>query len=446
MDSSKPSAAAVRDILAKSYGITVSEATLCRYINRIPKCVLAKPRMGENYYHNKYETYIERDYTVLRSMEMICGDYMTEDILCRQGDRVFRARLCGFEDMRSRVIVGWSLQLTANSVGVVRALKMAFERYGLPDKVYVDNGKEFKNYWLCGDEWKLRRTKIDPESLERDAGILNECGVKVVFCHPYSAQSKPIERFWRTFHERFDKFETTYTGSNTTDRPEETKVYRSNIEDMKNVDITLIPTFEEIEERIGRFVVWYNAEWPHTGQGMDGNVPDAVFAANAGERRDIPEQLKKYLFTLRYVKVVQRNGVKLDGVWYLTKEMQAHIGEKVEVRRGLDSTDTVHIFSIPDRVYLFDAENPKYSGMVQEDIEKVKKIRKDMNELHAKYNRKKAEYESGIFKTPAETYAEEAETRQVVGGDPLPGNTAAPALTLVPAGKPKRKLKGIFDD
>jgi transposase InsO family protein len=109
-------------------------------------------------------------------MEVLCSDYMTEDILCCIDNQVFHAKLCAFEDMRSRMIVGWNLQITANSVGVARSLKMTFDRYGLPETVYVDNGKEFKNYWLCGDQWKLQKTKIDPELLDQDAGILMSVG------------------------------------------------------------------------------------------------------------------------------------------------------------------------------------------------------------------------------------------------------------------------------
>jgi putative transposase len=364
---------------------------------------------------------------------------MTEDLACRMDKKVFRARLCAFEDMRSRTIVGWSLQTTANSVGVVRSLKAAFETYGLPGTVYVDNGKEFKNYWLCGDEWKSQRTKIDPGLLDLDAGILKECGVKIVFCKPYSGQSKPIERFWRTFHERFDKFVETYLGSNTHDRPEAVRPLISNVEKLKREDIAAIPTFEELEKMIGRFIEWYNAEWSHSGQGMEGKTPYQVLRENAAPRRDLPDEFKKYVFTQRYIKVVQRKGVGLDGMWYYAKELQALIGQKVEVRRGLDDGGKVHIFSLPDRVYLFDAENLVWTGAAQEDIARLNKLRREARELNKQYNKKKAEYDRGVFKTPAEIYAEEA--LKVVGGEDLAA--AAPAdLKLV---KPKSKIKKFFD-
>jgi IS30 family transposase len=60
------------------------------------------------------------------------------------------------------MILGWSLQETANSVGVVRALQMAFENYNLSKTIVFDNGKEFKNHWVCGNVWKTRHTRVDP--------------------------------------------------------------------------------------------------------------------------------------------------------------------------------------------------------------------------------------------------------------------------------------------
>ena len=305
LDSSRPSVAAVCRLL-EQYGIEVCETTARRYIDSLPGWLKDKHRMGKDYFKAKYLPHIERDYTKYRPMEIICGDYMTQDFVCRRGDRVLRARLCAFEDMRSRAIVGWSLQETANSVGVIRALKMAFDDHGLPETVYVDNGREFKNYLLCGDEWKARKTKIDPELLDLDVGILAECGIKIVFAQAYNGQAKPIERFWRTMHDNFDRFMPSYTGSNTADRPDEARGFRSTVAKMKKEDLSLIPSFEEVEKKIANFMKWYNEKWNHSGQGMDGRTPLDVFGEFAGPRREIPEHIRKYLFTMRYVRTVQQ--------------------------------------------------------------------------------------------------------------------------------------------
>jgi hypothetical protein len=151
-------------------------------------------------------------------------------------------------DMRTRAIVGWCLRLTADSTGVAVALQKCFDRFGLPKTIYFDNGREFKNHFLCGDVWKARSSLIDAEDIVRNIGVLVEAAVKITFTNPYNGKAKPIERFWRTLHELFDKWMETYLGSNTADSPDETKVYRQNVKKMKKVYFERIPEFFEVKE------------------------------------------------------------------------------------------------------------------------------------------------------------------------------------------------------
>jgi transposase len=88
-------------------------------------------------------------------------------------------------------------------------LQKCFDRFGLPEYIYFDNGREFKNHFLCGDMWKSRLSRIDTEDLGRNIGVVAETGVKLIFAKPYNAKAKPIEQFWRTMHEAFDKWQPT---------------------------------------------------------------------------------------------------------------------------------------------------------------------------------------------------------------------------------------------
>jgi hypothetical protein len=272
--------------------------------------------------------------------------------------------------------------------------------------------------------------------------------MNIHFCLPYHGQSKPIERFWRTLHEMFDKYEITYVGSNTSLRPEEMKVFQRTINGIKKFDIELMPTFDAIKERVDHFMQYYNERHHHTGQGMGGKTPAQAFQENAVPRRDIPENMKKYIFTRRAIKTIQRNGIGIDGMWYNSRELWEYFltkgqGEKVEVRRGLDDARKVSIFSMPDRVYICDAEGGLEHGSTEEDIRRINKVKKEARQFLAKHNKKKAEYDRQAYKTPAELYAEEV--RKVVGGDPLVAETTAP-LTLVETPKPaKKKYKTMFD-
>jgi hypothetical protein len=255
-------------------------------------------------------------------------------------------------------------------------------------------------------------------------------------------------------HEWFDKFEPGYLGSNTALRNDEAKKFRSAVDKMKKEDIEKIPAFEDVETRIGHFFDWHNNTHAYTGQGMDGKIPSQVMAEHPYERREIPDNYKKYLFTMRYIKTVQRNGVLLDGAWYYTPEMLGITGQRVEVRRGLDDAGTVHIFSLSDKRPLFDATCLEFSGNVQEDIPKKDRLNKEKNALLKKYNKKKAEYDKESINTPAENHALETMQQtqlKVINGESVIVDEGHPTLhlTLVKPDAPpppKRKLKGILDD
>jgi transposase InsO family protein len=439
----KRSGADIQKLLEANYGIRLSEAVIYRYLKTLPKALVSCWRDGKKNFEAKAMPYIRRDYTKLKAMETICGDYMTQDLLCRINDKVFRAKVAAFMDMRSRAVLGWSLQTSANTVGVIRSVKMMVEKYGPAETVYIDNGKEFKNYWFAGDEWKLRRTKIDREQLERDAGICRELGMSIIFTEAYHGQSKPIERFWRTLHEWFDKAFATYFGSNTADRKDDIDLYYHNVQGMKKHDITKIPAFEFIERKLGDFFEYYNHRHHHTGQGMEGRTPMEVFEESRIPRRDIPAELQKYIFTTRYQKTVTNNGVRVDNIDYYNPALARYIGEQVEVRRGLDDAGTVHIFSLPEGKYLMDAEDLAWSGNVEEDIRKRNSLKKQVRAAAKKLNEKKEELDATEPKQPFEAYAEEQ--RKVSGGDPVApasGFGEKPELKLV---KPGRKLKGLFD-
>jgi hypothetical protein len=173
---------------------------------------------------------------------------------------------------------------------------------------------------------------------------------------------------------------------------------------------------------------------------MDGRAPLAVWAGYAEWRkREIPGEIARYLWAFRYVKTVQRNGVKHDGAWYFptSAENIAHVGEKVEIRAPLDRRGVVHVFSLPERRFLFDAYLTEYTGDVDADMGKVGKMRKGKKEVLEEYRKRKAEFDKGDYRTGAEIYAAEKPPEtpalKVVGGEPESPKAAKPRKSgLIP--------------
>jgi hypothetical protein len=177
---------------------------------------------------------------------------------------------------------------------------------------------------------------------------------------------------------------------------------------------------------------------------MDNKTPDQVFEETDRPRKEISEEMRRYIFTHREKRTVQRNGVSIDNIEYYNPQMVQYIGTKVEVRRDINKIGTVSIYSLPDRTYLFDAENDvlKDFGIPEENMRAQRTAQRTARAHLSKYA-KDASNIRQITKSPAELAAEEtknmADERLVVNGDPIQTST----LSLVKT--PKRKIRGIFD-
>jgi transposase InsO family protein len=423
LDPRKPSIASVeRDI--KQFGYEINYTIINRYVNNeIPNSVKVFYRMGEKAYHDRFDPYIERDYTLFKSMEWGCGDHHLFDFVITHEGRIFRPWLTMFIDMRSRKITGWHIDVVPNTLTIMRAFSMSTETCGLFEHLLIDNGKDFKSTWFAGNAWKERRASPEKETLEQIEGVLHDCGTKAHFATPYRGQSKPIERAFRAIIELFSKSRETYVGSNTIDRPADTKLFWGKINGRDRIEVTY--TLAALREDFAKFVTWFNSAWRHSGQGMDGGTPEAVFGANLEAKREMPEAMRKYVFAIRERRVVQRNGVTIDGISYYSERMAAFTGQQVEVRRDINDAGKVAVFSLPDCVYQFDAENDffKDRGVSEENVRRAKSATQKARE-HLKRYAKNAEEIRGKTKSPAELLAERTapdieDEREVAGGEPL---------------------------
>jgi transposase InsO family protein len=375
-------------------------------------------------------------------MEWGVGDHHLFDFVIKHQGRIFRPWLTMFMDMRTRQITGWHIDIIPNTLTILRAYSMNVADYGTFDNLLVDNGKDWRSHWFAGNTWKQRKMKLDKEFCDLFVGVLHDCGTLAHFCIPYRGQSKPIERAFRTIIELFSKRMETYVGSNTATRPDEAKLYWGKINGRDKIEVTL--TLEEVRRRFAEFVEWYNNEWRHTGQGMNGRTPAQVFEENRMPRKEISDEMRRYIFTRRENRTVQKDGVSIDGIEYYNPAMVQYIGSKVEVRRDINKIGTVSIYSLPDRIYLFEAESDvlKDFGIPEENM-RAQRIAQRTARTHLTKFAKEASEIRRIVKSPAELAAEEskntADERLVVNGDPI----QAPVLSI--AKTPKRKIKGIFD-
>ena len=121
-------------------------------------------------------------YEMDRFGELWVGDFMHGPMLDAPKRR--KAILLGIIDDHSRVIVGYRWSFQESTLPIEQVFKEALLKYGLPDKLYVDNGPSFVSDYL--------RT------------VCAHLNIALVHSKPYDSPSRgKIERFWRTVREGF---------------------------------------------------------------------------------------------------------------------------------------------------------------------------------------------------------------------------------------------------
>ena len=102
----------------------------------------------------------------------------------RYMNRSIKAILCAILDDHSRMIVGHAFNASETISALTPVLKEAFLSYGVPKRLYVDNGASFSSDLL--------------------AKCCALAGISLIHSKPYDSPSRgKVERFFRTVRERF---------------------------------------------------------------------------------------------------------------------------------------------------------------------------------------------------------------------------------------------------
>ena len=379
-----------------------SERTLIRMLTAIPPDVLVKYREGPKAYEDKVLP------TILRSYDfdaMFCwvGDHHQMDVQIEVGGKRFFPWLTAWMDMKSRVIVGWTLCLTPNADSIAYAMHRAVKTWGIPQHILIDNGKDYRSKQLHGVTRKPFRPVDDPGEI-RLRGAFELLGMQVHFAQPYKARVKPIERFFRRLEEQFGSQWPGYRGPSTAAKPEKLEQERAQHQLLDLISL------EELFSR------WLEEEYhcrEHRGRGMKGRTP---LQCMQEERKEAgyasPEHLRLLLLKVGGTRTVRRHGIEIFGAWYrLPVELHTQFfKQKVGIRYDRDDLTKVFAYTADD-VFIAEAQCVSYTDFENEDDYKA--IRKEQKEM----KRKAEEYYAlmvgnstmnlyervGLSETPAQT-------------------------------------------
>jgi len=364
-----------------------SEACFYRAVKKIPDAVIKYYRYGNTAFENECLPYLSRDYESIDSNSIWSSDYHTLDVFVKDDytGEVYRPHLVVWFDVRSRKILSASLRKSSDADGVVIAFRKAVEKYGIPEMVYLDNGREF----LVSD-FGGRGVRKTSENNKTEYGktILERCGVTMHNARVANGRAKAVERCFKTVKITFSKFFSTYTGGHPAERPERMKevMDKSNIEN--------IPLLSEVREKLYTyFEGWYN-EKPSNAEGLNGKSPNECYKANLFKKRTATaEQLNLMLLRTERLQKVKENGVCIkvgDKEIYFRNPnfIELPKNTKVFVRYNPEDLTKVRVYDEND-VFLMEAEKWNNGGYAfDNDVDSIKQLetaRKQANKIIKAY-------------------------------------------------------------
>jgi len=284
-----------RDILRIPEEELPSYETVRSWLKSMPPSLATYARRGQKAYRERMSPYLRRGYTDTPANSVWVGDHALHDVECANDcfdDAVLgapiRIRISAMIDYRSRMIVGASWAWEGSSRAIAATMRRAVTQYGPPDQIYVDNGKDYKKVAKGAKPGYLTDPSRAPEGwwrtelqqIER-TGFLARLGIAVTHCLPHHPQSKHVERFFGTMHERFDRAWSTYTSGNPFTRPDATTVAMMQHRKLLRAGRANESSHPLASRFILAALAWLNEynETPHEGEGMDGATPLEVFRA-----------------------------------------------------------------------------------------------------------------------------------------------------------------------
>lgn len=312
----------------------------------IPKPLEIMGREGMKAFQDRCGTYIRRTYEGMVSNEWWIADNHTFDVQTKgENGEIHRLYLTAFFDARSGIFTGCFVTNAPSSQATLIALRKGILKYGIPQNIYVDNGREF----LTRDVGGLgHRQKKSTKNDFTPPPVFERLGIKMTNAIVRNAKAKIIERRFRDVKDRLSRLFPTYTGGNVVERPERLKKV------MKDSDN--IPTDDEFTKAVEDILEYYFNEQPYSGavSADSGKTRMQVYRENLHEQRIASEfDLNLMLMRSTRSQKVGRRGVHImiagEQIDYFNDELKAnYFGQSVYCRYDPENMSTVRVYDLKD--------------------------------------------------------------------------------------------------
>lgn len=329
--------------------------TFTRHVkDDIAEAIKVLGREGEKAFDDRCAPYIKRTYDNMKANEYWIADNHTFDVMVQSdsGDKVYRLYLTAFMDARSGIFTGYYVTTAPSSQATIVALRKGILKYGIPDNLYLDNGREFLTFDLGGLGHRAKRNdeRFNPKT------IFERLGINMINALVRNAKAKIIERRFLDVKNGLSRLFTTYTGGSVAEKPEILKF------ELKKGNI---PTDSFFTQCVGELLEYYFNYEDYDGAVSEDKGLRKIDVYN----RNLPtvtrvaseEQLNLLLMRSTRAQKVTRRGVHLDvggaRIDYFNNEMLMQLlNKQVYLRYDPEDLSSVRLYDLEDR-YIMTVES-----------------------------------------------------------------------------------------
>lgn len=351
------------DYTKKEYPDIPSVYAFRRRVKTIPEQVLIYYREGENALRDVLPS-MDRDRTDIGSNDIWFSDHHRVDVftLTEDGSKLCRLWLTVFFDARSNKLISYTCRNADPDAAVIKqTMKKGMEMHGIPRELYFDNGKDY-------------RSKVFQQDFP--LSLVHQLGIGSIYATPYHGQAKTVERFFKTFEERFGKMFPTYTGKDAKNRPEQMRVSERKI-------MAYATTIEVFLAALDNYMEDYN-HTPSRGKGMEGKSPDEVYYQNLSVKREITDRKTLALLCGTFdIRTVHKNGITFQHRDYWNDKLLTLFKKKVIINYDSENMDVLNVFDEDMRAIC--VANAKirtpFRNTTEADYKKAQKMKREARKL-----------------------------------------------------------------
>lgn len=338
-----------------------------RKVKTIPEHAMIYYREGENALRDVLPS-MDRDKTDIASNDIWFSDHHRVDVFTRNedGSRLCRLWLTVFFDARSNKVISYICRNADPAADVIKqTMKKGMELHGIPREVYFDNGKDY-------------RSKVFRQDFP--LSLVHQLGINSIYATPYHGQAKTVERFFRTFEDRFGKMFPTYTGKDAKNRPEKMRISDEKI-------LAIAPSIETFLTALDNYMKDYN-HTPSRGKNLEGKTPDEVYSKNLSEKREITDRKALSLLCGTFdMRTVHKSGITFRHRVYWNKALLPYFKKKVIINYDSENLDVLNVFDEDMRAVCVAAAKVQtpFRNTTEADYKKAMKQKKQARKMVEQY-------------------------------------------------------------